>query len=61
MNQNLLSSKFITTMTGLVMMFVGFMVGKIDAPTFVPFVVATCGIYGATNVAAKYIDKSSAN
>ena len=61
MNQNLTSTKFIMASVCLIMVFVAFMVGKIDAKEFMPFVLGILGIFSGTNVLAKFADKNSAN
>lgn len=61
MNENLTSTKFIMAMVCLVMVFIGFILGKISSETFMPFVLGILGIFSGANVIAKVIDKNSAN
>jgi len=61
MNENLTSTKFIMAMVCLVMVFIGFIVGKISSETFMPFVLGILGIFSGANVFAKFADKNSAN
>lgn len=61
MNENLTSTKFLISVLCLVFVFAGFIVGKISAETFMPFVLGILGTYTAGNVASKFADPKSAN
>ena len=59
--ENLTSTKFIMSMICLIMVFVGFIMGKIDTNTFMPFVLGILGIFTGGNVVSKFIKPDSAN
>ena len=61
MTDNLKSTKFITSMVCLVMVFVAFMLNKLSGTEFMPFILGILGIYTTGNVAAKIVDSTSAN
>lgn len=60
MNDNLKSTKFITSIICLVMVFVGFMLNKISGAEFMPFILGILGIYTTGNVASKMVNNQSA-
>lgn len=51
---NLKSTKFWMSVVCLVMVFVAFMIGKIGADEFMPFVLGILGTYSVSNVASKF-------
>ena len=55
------STKFIMSSVCLLMVFVAFLIGKIDSGEFMPFVLGILGIFTGGNVASKFADKTSAN
>lgn len=59
--ENFLSTKFIMSIVCLIMVFIGFIIGKIDTNTFMPFVLGILGIFTGGNVASKFIKPDSAN
>jgi len=61
MNENIKSTKFIITVLCLVVVSVGFFIGKITSEIFMPFILGILGIYGITNTASKIIKPDSAN
>lgn len=61
LKDNIQSTKFIMAMICLIMVFVGFMVGKISSETFLPFVLGVLGIFSGANVVSKFADRNSAN
>ena len=61
MNENIQSTKFIISVICLIMVFVGFLMGKIDEGVFMPFILGILGIYTGGNVVSKIINKDSAN
>ena len=61
MNENLTSTKFIMSSVCLVMVFIAFMAGKINAQDFMPFVLGILGLYQTSNVIAKFSDKKTAD
>jgi len=61
MNENLKSTKFIISVLCIIVVSIGFFIGKITAEVFMPFVLGILGIYGITNTASKIIDPKSAS
>ena len=61
MNDNLKSTKFIISMVTLGMVFTAFMMDKIGATEFMPFVLGILGIYTTGNTISKALNKESAN
>jgi len=60
-DSSLTSTKFIMSSVCLVMVFVAFLMDKISASEFMPFVLGILGTYSVTNTASKFIDRESAN
>lgn len=52
--ENWKSTKFFISVLGLAMVYVAFMMGKLDQQTFMTVLLATTGIYSAANVAQKF-------
>ena len=61
MNSNLTSTKFIVSVLCLIIVSVGFFIGKISSEIFMPFVLGILGIFTTANVVSKEINKKSAD
>jgi predicted PurR-regulated permease PerM len=61
MNPNLTSTKFIISVLCLIVVSIGFFLGKITSEIFMPFILGILGIFTAGNVVSKKIDDTSAN
>ena len=53
-DNNLLSTKFISAMSCLIIVSIGFFVGKISSEIFMPFVLGILGIFTGGNVIQKF-------
>jgi len=54
METNLKSTKFIMAVFCLVIVSIGFFIGKISADIFMPFVLGVLGIFSGSNVIQKF-------
>lgn len=61
MNPNLTSTKFIVSVLCLIIVSVGFFIGKISAEIFMPFVFGILAVFTTGNVISKEINKKSAD
>ena len=60
-SESLTSTKFIMSSVCLIMIFIAFMTSKLDADTFMPFVLGILGTYTVGNTVSKIANKNSAN
>jgi hypothetical protein len=59
--ESIQSTKFVLSMTGLIMMFVAFMSGRISVNEFLPFLLGLIAQYGLFNTVSKFSGTKSAN
>ena len=59
--ENFKSTKFVTSMVCLVMVFIAFMVGKLEQETFMTLVLGTLGTFTAGNTISKFSNTNSAD
>jgi len=57
MNPNIYSTKFIISVLCLIMLFIGFMMNKISADIFLPFLLGIQGVYTSGNILGHQINK----